>query len=175
MDCITLNRPVDVSEGSMAFLQLRYALPMYGWVTGRRGSFFLYPLKSKFLKILFSLDMIYLWVALCAMILSADHINVIISLLGATLAVSVLIFRICRMLHVFRSLPKFPLVAITRSKRRAVFRRSISCVQIAAPKLVLDFDDIKSALWKSSTCLNNRGDLIRLVPVMEFDLFYKGF
>lgn len=91
------------------------------------------------------------------------------------MALSFLIFRIRRTLKVYRSLPKFPLVAINRKKHRIVFWRRISCVQIAAPKLVLDLDDIKSTEWKNSTCLDNRGDLIRVVPVMEFDLSYKGF
>ena len=173
MDRITLNRPVDVSEGSLAFLQLRYALPMYGWVTSRRGSFFLYPLKKKCLKAVFSLETIYLSAFLCITLLFDIHI--VVDLLGAAVALSFLIFRIRRTLKVYRSLPKFPLVAINRKKHRIVFWRRISCVQIAAPKLVLDLDDIKSTEWKNSTCLDNRGDLIRVVPVMEFDLSYKGF
>lgn len=175
MDCITLNRPVDVSETGMEFLQLRYALPMYGWVTSRRGSLFLYPLKKKCLKAFFSLDTIFPGVFLCITLLLCNRINIVVDLLWAAVALSFLIFRIRRTLKVYRSLPKFPLVAINHRKHRIVFRRSIPCVQIAAPKLVLALDDIKSASWKSSRCLNNRGDLIRLVPVMEFDLFYKGF
>ena len=173
MDRITLNRPVDVSEGSLAFLQLRYALPMYGWVTSRRGSFFLYPLKKKCIKAVFSLETIYLSAFLCITLLFDIHI--VADLLGAAVALSFLIFRIRRTLKVYRSLPKFPIATINRRKHRIVFRRCIPCVQIAAPKLVLDLDDIKSAEWKSSRCLNNRGDLIRVVPVMEFDLSYKGF
>ena len=175
MDRITLNRPVDVSEGSTAFLQLRYALPMYGWVTSRRGSLLLYPLKKKCIKVVFSPETIYLCVFLCIAILLDIHKNIVVYLLAPAVALSFLIFRICRTLRVFRSLPKFPLVAINRPKHRIVFRRSIPCVQITARKLVLDLDDIKSAEWKSSAYLDNCGDLIRLVPVMEFDLSYKGF
>ena len=175
MGRITLNRPVDASEGSLAFLQLRYALPMYGWVTSRRGSLFLYPLKKKCLKAVFSLETIYLGVFLCITILLCNSINIVVDLLLAAVALSFLIFRIRRTLKVYRSLPKFPLAAINRHKHRIVFRRCIPCVQLASPRLVLDLGDIKSAEWKSSACLDNRGDLIRLVPVMEFDLSYKGF
>jgi hypothetical protein len=146
---------------------------MYGWVTNRRGSLFLHPLKKKCLKTVFSPETIYLCIFLC--ILVGIRINIIVDLLWAAVAFSFLIFRVRRTLKVYRSLPKFPLAAINRQRHRIVFRRSIPCVQIAVPKLVLDLDDVKSAEWKSSRYLDNRGDLIRLVPVMEFDLSYKGF
>ena len=179
MEPIVLNHFIDNYEGSVSYLQFRFALGMYEWRKRESGLLLLCPSKCEYRILILLILLKASFIAFvfgCFSFSMGTVPKLCVIFAGVVIIISYLCFDWGRTRRVYRNLPKMPIVVINPARQQIIFRRNMPCVQICNSRLTLNFDDIKKASWEESSKVKNGMHVIHFIPCSEsiFNCYVKG-